>query len=282
MKNTLGNPHFVGADSSGDRLRLAHDLSVSPLITASIKEQLRLLAANCITGSELMILLPKDGQERVRNLVHRGAPRPVCKYPSFKLNRTVECESLLEMDLATLLDATPVVTAFAEQAMTLRYLDDGIWRHHVPDYVVLSNGQLYLVEVKFVKDVDVGVQARTAHLKALLAPFGLPYLVWTEEDIRQGAWLENAKQLLRRGRHGIDDLELLNFYELLRSRGPCTLGQWGWNESGSQAAVGVARLALDGWAGLDLSRRLNAQAKVWSINGNSQEEVGQWPLARFA
>lgn len=281
MKTPMSNPRTALANLPGSHSQASCHLSVTPSMGASLWERLRLLASSYGSSSSLAILMPKNGEERVRNLVHRGAPRPVCKYPSFKLNRTVECESLLEVDLAILLDASPAISAFAEQAVTLCYFECGARRNHVPDYVVLVRGQLHLVEVKFKHDVDTDVQSRTARLRSLLRPMGISYRVWTEEHIRQGTWLENARQLLRRGRYSISDLELLNCYERLRSRGPSTLEQWGWHESGNHTAVGVARLILQGRARVDLSRRLSAQTRIWAVDGNCQEEVGQWPLARF-
>ena len=71
---------------------------------------------------ELQIEHPPAGELRVRRLVHRGTQRPVFKVPSVTLARVVQCESLLEVDMAMLLDACPHVASYREQPVTLRYV----------------------------------------------------------------------------------------------------------------------------------------------------------------
>ena len=243
-------------------------------IQAALRGRLNQLASCTAAREDLRIECPDEGTMRVRKLVHRGAPRPVSKYPSFKLGRVVECESLLEVEFAILLDVGPAIEAFAEQSVVLNYTDGDSHRWHVPDFVVLSKGRIHFVEVKFQRDVDDAVMARTKLLKARLASLGASYRLITEEEIRSGHLLDNARQVLRRGRHNIHEFELRGYHERLRRDGVLTLGCWGWTQTGSREATGIARLIMRGQAWVSMSSPLNAATAVWFHD----TEVASWPL----
>ena len=219
---------------------------------------------------------PSEGAVRVRNLIHRGAMRPVFKVPSLKLQRMVQCESLLEVDLALLLDASPHVSGFAEQPVTFRFVLDGEKRWHVPDFMVEHAGQKTYIEVKFEKDVDDSVRARTLLLQKILREEGAAYRLCTEADIWKPSLVANARQILRRACHALGDEELMSSYERLRISSGMTLQDWSWDQSAASDAIALAKLLLKGKAYVDMAHPLTKDASVRLAN---EEEAGSWPMA---
>lgn len=219
---------------------------------------------------------PTAGDVRVRNLVHRGAMRPVFKVPSIKLQRVVQCESLLEVDLAILLDASPFVSSYGEQPAIFHFVIDGERRWHVPDFQAqLSDRRIY-IEVKFEEDIDDHVLARTALLQRQLEQQGAIYLLLTETDIRKPHRIANARQVLRRACHALTDLELIGSFERLRESREMTFRDWSWDRSRTVEAIALARLLVKGMANVDWSRPLTLETTVRAANGTEGEP---WPLA---
>lgn len=224
--------------------------------------------ANATEG--LRMDLPPPGEIRMRNLVHRGAPRPVFKTTSVKLHRVVQCESALEHEAALLLDVSPTVRSFAEQPVRIRYLADGEWRSHIPDFAVLFANQITFVEIKFEKDVDAEVRDRTRLMEERLDASGAGYCLVTERHLRQGNHVQNALRVLRRARHAISEGQLLATLEKLRSTERLPLAAFGWSVADSQDAVGIAQLIMSGHAAIDSQGSLSDRSCVWlSDSGHS-------------
>ena len=79
----------------------------------------------------LVLRFPTEGRLRVRNVVTRSRERQTIKYPSWKIDRMVQCESLNELLAARIYDCDPSVVSFHEQAIAIQYVIDGEVRIHV-------------------------------------------------------------------------------------------------------------------------------------------------------
>lgn len=207
--------------------------------------------------------LPPPSETRMRNLVHRGFPRPVFKTTSVKLGRVVQGESALEHEATLLLDVSPAVRSFAEQPVRIHYRALNGWRSHIPDFAVLVASRLNFVEIKFEKDVDAEVCARTSFLEEQLRALDVGYCLLTERHLRQGNNVQNALRVLRRARHAISEVHLLATLEKLRVIGRLPLAAFGWNIADSKDAVGIAQLIMSGHAGVDSSGLLCDCSYVW-------------------
>lgn len=239
-------------------------------------QQISTAVTLCRRVDAFRIDAPPEGEVRVRNLIHRGAVRPVFKVPSIKMQRVIQCESLLEVDLVHLLDASPFVASFGEQPATFRFFIDGERRWHVPDFRVEQSGRRIYVEVKFKRDVDDYVLARTALIQQQIDQEGSAYLLLTEADIRRPYWLANTRQVLRRACHGITDTQLLGSFERLRRSRSTTFRDWLWDQSQASEAIALAHLLVQGSAYVDMSRPLTLETQVCVTNGKEGEP---WPLA---
>lgn len=211
----------------------------------------------------LRIDLPQPGEVRIRNLVHRGALRPVFKTTSVKLDRVVQCESALEHEASLLLDVIPAVQAFSEQPVRLHFPPEVMWISHIPDFAVLLADRLIFVEIKFEKDVDPEVKERTLYLERQLAALGADYRLITDRHLRQGDQAQNALRVLRRARHAISEIQLLATLEKLRVLERAALGAFGWSVPDSQEATSIARLIMSGYADFDTQGPLSDRTSVW-------------------
>lgn len=245
--------------------------SPSPAVPLGLARQ-RLLAHALLqvrrgapSTQALRIDLPSSGEVRIRNLVHRGAPRPVFKTTSIKLGRVVQCESALEHEAALLLDVSPAVQAFAEQPVRIHYPAQGGGRSHIPDFAVLVADRLMFVEIKFEKDVDAEVRERTRLLKEQLGTLGADYRLLTERQLRQGECVQNALRVLRRARHAISEAQLLATLEKLRAVDRVPLAAFGWSVADSEEAVGIAQLIMSGHAAIDQHGPLSDRTCVWLV-----------------
>lgn len=218
---------------------------------------------------------PEEGHVRVRRLIHRGAPRPVSKFLSVTLGRSVHCESSLEIDAALILDACPSVSTFGEQAVTLHYFEGNVWRWHVPDFVVVADGVREFIEIKFQRDIDDEVLERTQLLTRLLGQFGYGYRLLSEKTLRTGVALKNARSLLVRGREEVPPLWALCTHEKVRKEGPLTLGSLGWNIPGKPEGSWIARLIISGALSADLSVALSSDSTVGIPSSSKESQLWQ-------
>lgn len=231
--------------------------------STSLAVALSLLPSGAVTTSSgVAVTLPIPGQIRVRRIVHRGAQRPVTKVPSITLGRIVHCESVLEAELASILDACPAVVRFAEQAAVLHYLHNGSPKWHIPDFVVETDHAREFIEVKFSYDVNEDVLDRTTLLAELLRPYRIGYRLITEVEIRAGWALVNARKLLVRGRAAPTPEWALLAGETIRRNGVLPLSHFGWALAGSVEGAGIARQIIDGYLHVDMSREITSTTLV--------------------
>jgi hypothetical protein len=84
-----------------------------------------------------------------RNALTRSGRGFRKRIPSLKLNRMVECESILEGNVALLLEHSPGVVSYREQPALIRYWDGEQMRDYFPDFeAVLLDGTRIHLEAK--------------------------------------------------------------------------------------------------------------------------------------
>lgn len=84
-----------------------------------------------------------------RNALTRSGRGFRMRIPSSKLARMVECESILEGDVALLLEYSPGVVSYREQPALIQYWDGEQMRNYFPDFeAVLLDGSRIHIEAK--------------------------------------------------------------------------------------------------------------------------------------
>ena len=114
------------------------------------------------------------------------------KFFSFKLNRIIECESLLEMDFCYLLEFKRDVVEYEEQPET--FILNGF--RYTPDFrMVHTDGAVEFVEVKPSCKVHE-YREKFRLIESHLREKGFRFRVWTEEDVNP-VYLDNLRFLYR-------------------------------------------------------------------------------------
>lgn len=195
---------------------------------------------------------------RSRKVVTRSRARPTGKYPSWKMGRMLQWESVAELNAMRLLDADPSVLFFAEQPLILRYRLNGESRLHYPDQLVKRDtGSKELWEIKSERDAARSdVAARTALLRAALPTYGYEYRLVYAEELRRQPRLSNVLEILTWGRGPITAVDRERTRALL-TRVPAVT--WGAAVSGAVGCSGrqvLSRLVLEGMVAFDINEKL--------------------------
>lgn len=202
----------------------------------------------------------------VRDFISRSRSCPTGKYPSWKMGRMMQWESIGERNAFRLLDCDPSVTAFVEQPCEIAYFNGFEQKHHVPDVYVEFCEHKELWEIK-IDASDPDVTARTILLRNGLKQHGLIYRLVLDSELEAQPRLRNANTLLRYGRRPLEELERERLRLLLKKRNSLT---WVDASSGAYGPSGrdaLCRLALEGILRVDLDKPLTADTQFSCLKG---------------
>lgn len=203
----------------------------------------------------ISITPPEEGKLRSRKVVSRSRARPTGKYPSWKMSRMIQWESINELNAYRLLDANPVVTSYHEQPYVIRYELDKQIHLHYPDVLVLSGGSKELWEIKPSSEAEKHEYVeRTELLAAELPNLGFSYRLVIAEDLAQEPRLSNALTILKFGRLPISDVAREQLRQAVLKTGAIN---WGSVTSGAFGPMGrqlVCRLVLEGVLSFDVEK----------------------------
>jgi hypothetical protein len=202
----------------------------------------------------LSITYPERGKRRARKVVTRSRARPTGKFPSLKMKRMIEWESINELNAFRLLEANPKVLKYWEQPCVIHYEMDGESRRHYPDALVETRRSRDLVEVKEFADAQQpAIIKRTELLKLALPQLGYVYRLAIAEDLAREPRQTNIKTLLKHGRQKVPLLIKERVRQFITHCGCLT---WGAVNDGAIAPIDdrvVCRLLLDGFLYCDLN-----------------------------
>lgn len=216
---------------------------------------------------KIEIRFPKNGKLRSRKVVSRSNAVNSGKYPSWKMERMMQWESIHEGNAMRILDATPRVISFNEQPCEIIYTLNGMKRRHYPDFMVIEQHSREFWEVKTERDAnDLEVVERTHYLMGALPAYGYSYRMVLAEALAIQPRLDNVKRLNKLGRHPVPS----NEEEALRRFFMCEpVLQWGMLEAKSPVVLQyISRMILEGKLSIDLHQPINASSLV-SNNFNS-------------
>src|SRR5271157_3271879 len=201
----------------------------------------------------LRIVFASAEQVRSRRVVTRSRFRPTGKYPSWKMERMLQWESMNELNAFRLLDCDPRVTVFAEQPCEIVYVDGAETRHHYPDIYaeVDSNRELWEVKTEGEASQSEG-STRTELLTSSLLEYGFTYRVVLDHELAKQPRLDNAKTLLRYGRRTASDDEREYVRLVLESKGHLSWSELCDGAFGTHSREIVCRLVLEGGLSFDM------------------------------
>ena len=128
------------------------------------------------------------------------------EFPSLKMDRRIGCESLLESDMACLLEVDSHVISYREQPVGPDWHDGYGWTAGTArDFWVVTTEGPYLLEVKSATELaDPEVRDRFRRMRASYHLHGIRLVVRSEATIRLQPRLDNSKLIIRHA-HEIDD-----------------------------------------------------------------------------
>ena len=205
----------------------------------------------------LRIVFSSAEQVRSRRVVTRSRFRPTGKYPSWKMERMLQWESMNELHAFRLLDCDPRVTAFTEQPCEIVYVDGTETRRHYPDIYVEIDSNQELWEVKAECEASQSeVSTRTELLTSGLQQYGFTYRVVLDHELAKQPRLDNLKTLLRYGRRSASDNECEYVRQALKSNGHLSWSEVCTGFLGSRGREIVCRLVLEGVLSFDVDSPL--------------------------
>lgn len=134
-----------------------------------------------------------------RNITNRtGFKKTVGKFPSLKMGRTVMWESQIERDFLYLLEFDADVLSFYEQPVEILYAHKTKTGRYFPDLYVERRSCKELIEVKPSSKLnDPANKIKFLAGEEYCRRRGWIFRVVTDEQIREGNFLENIKLLSR-------------------------------------------------------------------------------------
>lgn len=140
----------------------------------------------------------------VRKVSGRGG-NIIGRFPSLKLGRMVDFESLIERDYLYLLDFETAVTWFAEQPLVIEYEANGKQLKYTPDFHLIRGGRHFLVECKPEKMMGKPQnQRKFAAGQDFCAEKNWTFQVMTDTQLRAGFRLSNVRLLTQFARYDPD------------------------------------------------------------------------------
>lgn len=122
-------------------------------------------------------------------------------YPSKKMQRNIQFESLLERDYIFLLEYDYDIQEYREQPVTIEYKFNNRIYKYTPDFeIIMNNGQKRLVEVKPYEKLKQILNDKKKRLKydaayTFCQKEGFEFIIVTDKDIWEGNLLNNIKYL---------------------------------------------------------------------------------------
>ncbi len=153
----------------------------------------------------------------VRRVATRSHSGNVGKMLSTRFGR-VEYESPLERDFLLIAHSDPLITRIISQPLELLWADgDGVVHQHTPDFALLREGLLVIVELKTDEDECAPeIEERTEALHRIFLRTTSRYELWTGSRVRVEPLLSNMHTLLMGTAFHPNEKDIAEVLRLLR------------------------------------------------------------------
>lgn len=228
---------------------------------------------NCITGIQFA-----EPGEMSRRVVKRSNARVTFKYPSWKMQTSIQCESENERNCMLYLDMSPHVISFRPQPCVIDYVMHGQNHLHYPDIYVETHSGRHLIEVKTLSGLDPHIRDRSDMLTKLLPNHGFQYHVLIAELIDNPVFLSNAWYIKRNGKIQMPILAREQFRRLFQGMGGIPWHSLQSTSENPYLNQYVCHLILEGLLVIDLTNPITAETLVTWANHPQAEGEGTWAL----
>ena len=228
------------------------------------------------SGSSVMSIAFAPPGELSRKVVKRSNARVTFKYPSWKMQTSLQCESENERNCMLYLDMSPHVISFRPQPCEIQYVMNGQDHVHYPDFHVETNGGQHLIEVKTLSGLDQHIRDRSDLLTKLLPNHGFQYHVVIAELIDNPVFLSNAWYIKRNGKIQMPMLAREQLRQLFQSMGGIPWRSLQSNPENPYLNQYVCQLILEGLLVIDLTNPITADTLVTWASHPHLEGEGTW------
>lgn len=216
-----------------------------------------------MNNAVLEIVFPEEGKVRSRKIVTRSRARPTGKYPSWKMGRMLQWESVNELNAYRLLDADPAALAYHEQPLTIRYSLNNEVHTHYPDTLVQWGSSRELWEIKpSAQALRPEYLERTKLLEVALPQLGFAYRMVFAEELAKEPRLSNVLSILKYGRARVPESEREQLRQLVDVKQGITWGDVLGGALGKQGRSHVCRLVLEGQVHLNLDEPVTSASTL--------------------
>lgn len=207
-----------------------------------------------------------------RNAVTRSGRGFRMRIPSMKLDRMVECESILEGNAVLLLEYSPGVVSYQEQPALIRYWNGEQMREYFPDFeVMLRDGTSIHLEVK--QSHTLAKPKMAKKYRAIAAHYQqtpIQFRIVTELECQSEPLRSNLRRLSYL-RNKASAQPLSSLMKLCRLLGPVPI-----TLAKSQAILGievVERLLAQGLLYADLTKEITQSTLVTVVEGGCHAAI---------
>lgn len=164
----------------------------------------------------------------IRKITNRGSKKNTGFFPSKKNERNVAFESLIELDFIYLLEFDEKVISYFEQPFKLKYFYKNRTRTYTPDFLVNRTDKTLVIEIKPHKQFIQIINNEDKKQKYIVADMhcisiGQEFRIITDNDIRNGNFLNNIKYLFAYAGKKVPASDKLLIRNLLISTGPTSI-----------------------------------------------------------
>jgi hypothetical protein len=218
------------------------------------------------------ITFPDARKKRARKVVTRSRARATGKFPSRKMNRMLQWESIHELNAFRLLEVNPEVKFFQEQPCEIHYVMDGEHRVHYPDILVKTEHNKEFWEIKSEFEAKrPETTARTKLLTSALPDLGYQYRVVLGEDLARKIRLYNIKSLLAYGQDDVPRLLREKARQIFAQIPDMTIEQLIAGTVGEINRKHVYRLIVEGELLCDIESQLSPKTALKHITNQEQK-----------
>lgn len=228
------------------------------------------------SGSSVMSIAFAPPGELIRKVVKRSNARVTFKYPSWKMQTSLQCESENERNCMLYLDMSPHVISFRPQPCVIGYVMHGQAHVHYPDFYVETHCGQHLIEVKTSSGLDQHIRDRSDLLTKLLPNHGFQYHVVIADLIDNPVFLSNAWYIKRNGKIQMPMLAHEQLRRLFQSMGGIPWRSLQSTPENPYLNQYVCQLILEGLLVIDLTNPITADTLVAWANHQNTEGEGTW------
>lgn len=206
---------------------------------------------------------------------NQGGRKNLCKFPSFKNQRSILCESILEKDCCLLFESDPTILSYTEQPLKIEYLLDDKYHSYTPDILIQYKDRRVIIEVKpYEKTLKADFILRTKCIRPILEKDGYSYVIMTEREIRMQPRFDNIKFLFKYSATRLNYGHQIFLYDCFRSREYATLRELEeiFRSTGMARQI-VMALIYRGYLSIDIHKTITPDVYAW-LPGNNDNKIG--------